>query len=121
MKKIIFILFSLSFVSWSVTEKLADFNSISTVGGTFNGKSLHYPIAEKTYQFKAEKNKEITFWTDVDIEYQGQLDLGFVCEYYLGDSLFFKSDYDVFTVSPKYMGVSVVKDGVTNEKYKGKL
>jgi hypothetical protein len=97
------------------------FKDISLADSVFNGESEYYLIASKVCKVYAPKGHTIEFWSVKKLINPQYPDLGFVCDFYLGDSLYYSFNIDPMQLERDKNGSSkqVRNDFITT--YRGRL
>lgn len=72
-------------------------------------------------QFELEKDREVKFWTNIDIEYKEKPLFVYDFEFYKGDEYLLKGGSDPLVTMNNKDEVLTTKNGITHWKFYGKL
>jgi len=98
-------------------------------GNTMGNEIARLPIKElsneelKFQEVSLELNKgdELSFWTDLDVEFEGELELGYGLEIYREETMLDVLQLDAFDVEP-ILNESIESEGNTTKRsYVGKM
>ena len=80
-------------------------------------------IQNKTVEieFELEKDREVRFWTNIDIEYKEKPLFVYDFEFYKGDEYLLKGGTDPLVTMNNKEESLITKDGITHWKFYGKL
>lgn len=102
---------------------------LSACGNEFGDEVARLPIKELSNEelkfqevsLELKKGDELSFWTDLDIEFDVELELGYGVEIYRGETMLDVLQLDVFAVNPILNETTVTIGKNTKRSYMGKM
>lgn len=102
---------------------------LSACGNEFGDEVARLPIKELSNEelkfqevsLELKKGDELSFWTDLDIEFDVELELGYGVEIYRGETMLDVLQLDAFAVNPILNETTVTIGKNTKQSYMGKM
>jgi hypothetical protein len=98
-----------------------DFRNISLADSTFSGEQDYYCIASSERKIFVPGYRTIEFWSVKKLINPQSPDLGFMCDFYLGDSLYHSINIDLMQLERDMNGSYSKSNNEIIVKHRGRL